>query len=98
VLFIALSMWAACPPARADEVSGTVKIGKEPARNATLVFRRERPSDAAIEVVVVADQNGRFRVFLEPGRYRASLSDGPAEVQVQSLPAPVQRDLEFPPK
>jgi len=89
-----LFLSAASQCARADEVSGTVTVGGVPTKNATLVLRREPFTGAAIEVPI--DHAGLYRVFLEPGRYQANLKDGPREVQVvQSLPAPVRRDLSF---
>jgi hypothetical protein len=89
-----LILSAAVRPVWADEVSGRVTVEGKPARNATLILHSERKKEGPFEVRT--SDEGIYRVFLEPGRYQVSLRDRPGEVLVlESLPAPVTRDLAF---
>jgi len=82
--------------ASANEVYGTVSLQGRPAQNGTLVLRRNGDGQARGEIQVSLDPVGRYRVFLEPGLYDATLTgtNGPSQI-VSSLPAPVRRDLNF---
>jgi hypothetical protein len=92
-LVFALVLLAIARQVRADQVSGTVTIGGQPAANNTLVLRAVN-SQGAVEVRTTP--TGTYSVFLEPGRYEASLKDRPQEVlPLDSLRAPVKRDLAF---
>ena len=92
-LVMGLALTLAAPPARADQVSGTVTLDGRPASNATLVVRSQ--ANGRVTEVPVGDR-GYYRVYLEPGRYGVSLKGGPPQVLViESRPAPVTQDLLF---
>ncbi|MCL4812740.1 MAG: hypothetical protein KJ061_09665 [Vicinamibacteraceae bacterium] len=89
-----LLLFAGVPSVWADVVSGHVTLDGRPAANSVLVVRTEEKKGGAIEVRTT--DKGFYRVFLQPGRYQVTLKDRPAEVLVlESLPAPVTRDLAF---
>jgi hypothetical protein len=83
------------PAAFADELYGQVRLGANPARGGTLEFRRAGSPGGTVTVGIAPD--GSYRVFLEPGRYEARLTEGGARqpVGVTSLPAPIRQDLVF---
>lgn len=83
--------------AQAGDVYGKVTLGGSPQSGKGLEFERKEGS-AAGKVAVPIDQNANYRVFLEPGRFEATLITdarrcGPKPVD--SLGAPLRSDLNF---
>lgn len=97
---LAASMILVVPlSASADEVLGRVTLGRKPATRQTLEFRRVDKADQGIPVTVTTNERGEYRIFLEPGEYKAKLdvpgAEQPLEQTVQSLAVRVQKDLKF---
>jgi len=77
----------------AGEVTGTVTLDGRPVPGANLVLRHTGGGRGTITVRL--DERSSYHVFLEPGRYEATLSGAPSALPVRSVPAPVRQDLRF---
>lgn len=95
---LAASIMLAAPlSANAGEVLGQVTLQEDrtPAANRTLEFRRVDGADEGIPVTISTNENGEYRIFLEPGEYVAKLQGNNRTQTVRSFAVRIQEDLKL---